>query len=247
MVRSGLRWWIGQPVAEYDKLLFPVFSSDGKRMGYPAEKDGKWFAVVDGRPGAKYDQVFRLLFSPDGKRVSYEARKGEKVDGGGGREAGRGIRRSFLPDLQPGWQEVSVYCTEGREALAVVDDQVSAGYDFVYTPRFSPDGKRVAYQATPKSEKALMVVDGQPGPEYDMVTNIVFSPDSKHLTYSAGKDRTSFMVMDGQPVAGSFGASFCCFSPDSKRTAYEAWKVMVVGWPGSERGIRRNFLPRIQP
>ena len=35
----------------------PVFGSDGKRMAYAGERDGKWFVAVDGVEGKEYDEL----------------------------------------------------------------------------------------------------------------------------------------------------------------------------------------------
>ncbi|HYL11749.1 MAG TPA: hypothetical protein VEV41_01865 [Terriglobales bacterium] len=84
----------GKAGAKYDAIGegAPIFSPDGKRVAYAAQKGAKLFVVVDGKAGAEYDTIGggTLVFSPDGKRVAYGARKGANwlvvVDGQEGAE-----------------------------------------------------------------------------------------------------------------------------------------------------------------
>jgi len=62
--------------------------------------------------------------------------------------------------------------------MAVVDGKAGAEYDGIDALIFSPDSKRMAFQAM-KGEKWLAVVDGQAGTEYDGIGTLIFSPDSK--------------------------------------------------------------------
>ena len=41
----------GQPGAEYDGIEIPVFSPDGKRVAYAAQKGDKSLVVIDSLPG----------------------------------------------------------------------------------------------------------------------------------------------------------------------------------------------------
>src|SRR5258708_40048333 len=76
----------GQSQGPYEDASRPVFSSDSRRVAYSAQKNNKWFAVVDGKPEQSYDWLNGVpglgtgpsapLFSPDGQHVAYAASKG---------------------------------------------------------------------------------------------------------------------------------------------------------------------------
>ncbi len=109
----------GQAGAEYDGIAAGsmIFSADGKRMAYVAQKGAKQMVVVDGEAGPEYDEIGKgtLIFSADGKRVAYGAQKGAKrfvvVDG----QAGPGDD-GISPPLQRRRQARGVWSPEGREA-----------------------------------------------------------------------------------------------------------------------------------
>ena len=70
------------------------------------------------------------------------------------------------------------------------------------TPVFSPDSKRVVYEAW-KGKKTFVVVDGHADAEYDGIGRgtPVFSPDSKHVVYVAINGEKQFVVVDGNADA----------------------------------------------
>ncbi|NOT31890.1 MAG: hypothetical protein HOP15_15700 [Planctomycetes bacterium] len=124
----------------------PVFSADGQRYAYAAEKSsGGWVVVVDGEtygPGGKlgpedartYRAVGRRtpLFSPDGKRVAWSA-EGEGgqmavVDGQDGRlnEIVMASTLSFSPD---GRHVVFACQREGKRRLSVDGFEIDNGWD----------------------------------------------------------------------------------------------------------------------
>ena len=125
-----------------------------------------------------------------------------------------------------------------KQWVLVVDSQASAEYDEVRGPYFSPDNKRVAYEAK-KDEKWLVVVDGQAGAEYDGIWGLKFSPDSKHVAYAAKKGEKWLVVVDGLPGAEYDGIGDLYYSHDTKRVAYtakkgEKWVVVVDEHAGAE-------------
>ena len=66
----------GKSSAEYENVAKIIsFSADHSRLGFYAQRGGKWFAVVDEREGQPFDDVGAggVIFSPDGKRFAYSA------------------------------------------------------------------------------------------------------------------------------------------------------------------------------
>ena len=47
----------GQAGPKYDGISRPIFSPDGKRVGYGAQKGAKWLVVVDGQAGPEYEWI----------------------------------------------------------------------------------------------------------------------------------------------------------------------------------------------
>jgi hypothetical protein len=68
----------GEPEAAYAAIEGLVVSGDGRSHAYAAQKEEKWFVVVNGSEGPAFDRVVTPAFSPDGKHVVYRARKDGK-------------------------------------------------------------------------------------------------------------------------------------------------------------------------
>ena len=47
----------------------PVFSADSRHVAYPAERDGKWFVVLDGREGTPWDAIEGFAIGPRAPRI----------------------------------------------------------------------------------------------------------------------------------------------------------------------------------
>ena len=217
-------------------------SPDSRRVCYKAGRPGKEYIVVDGVKGHVYDEVqpFELkhretLWSPDSKRVAYWARRGSKyfmvVDGLEGEAHDRIEYWTFSPDSRRvayvAWCGVRISRLGGAETpvsdgmSVVLDGKKGTAYDFVYHPVFSPDSRRLAYQALTDSGYRV-VVDGVAGNPYETIEWHEFSPDSRRLAYVAGRAKAEFLVVDGVEGRAYERIGSFCFSPDSKRVAYEA-------------------------
>jgi hypothetical protein len=147
----------------------------------------------------------------------------------------------------------------GYKQWVVVDgkkgkEYCKVGDNYHYRPIFSPDSKRLAYQATIESsvekmcgEKMCIVVDGKEGKEYDAVEWPVFSPDSKRIGYIAiagGKVEgrlilggKKFIVVDGNEEKQYDRVLLPVFSPDSKRLAYCASVEREEGFPRTREDL----------
>lgn len=224
-----------------------VYSPDGRRVAYVADKGGKKYVVVDGVPGEKgYDAIGFIIvvtlppytFSPDSKRVAYvgitrgERTAGNKwsvvIDGEEG-DTYSGESRSFT--FSPDSKHVA-YWANGIIFLDRVPVKGPPG-TVVTAPLFSPDSQQLVY-VVEQSGKQSVVVDGIPGKQYDRISSIAFSPDSKHLAYWGDSGNFRFMVVDGKEreryETGASHirtrtfrpASYIVFSPDSKHLAYVA-------------------------
>ena len=206
-----------------------VFSPDRKRTAYIVRRDSSMVAVVDGiEQNEYYDIGMPPLFSPDGKRVVYVATRKDDMwmvvlDGVEGKEYDR-IER--VPVFSSDSKQVLYIAREKGKAFAVANGIEKKKYNSIYSPVFSPDGKRLAYGvrgSRGSNGKSFMVLDEVEGKEYSYVARPVFSPDSKRLAYAARHRDKWTIVVDGvegkerHDMVGSI-----IFSHDSKRLAYTA-------------------------
>ena len=232
-----------------------VASRDGRHVAIVASRGSKWIVVVDGVEGPPYDALCKggPVFSRDGKRVAYLAYRQSAarlvVDGAESPVSG-GVREWSLL-FSPDGQRLMYVAGCGSNQLdcsMVVDGVVGPTHTWVGAPRFSADGKRLAYTADYGSpagplpnqqavRKYRVVVDGVAGPEFLLTGDLdaVFSPDGKRVAYAACTElhlypyRMTWMerwrvVVDGamEPEYAAIGRRSPVFSPDGKRVAYAA-------------------------
>ncbi len=188
------------------------FSGDGKRTIYAARAEGQSRVYLDGQPQAAYERIHApVAFSPDGKRHLYKGRRGDKwvvvVDG---KEMGEyDDTAKDHPVFSPDSRRVACHaCTgpwEGGEHFVVVDGVRGPSYDAIGTLSFSPDGKRMAYEAR-RGDKWRAVIDGKEGPEFDAIgsAGVVFSPDGSRYAYMAKRDGKWLTVVDGESVGATY-------------------------------------------
>lgn len=169
-------------------------SPDGEHVAYKAEKDGKYFIVLDGKKGKQYKYVSDITFSPDSKRLAYVAQVGKEefvvIDG----------------------QEGKRYSSNFASMPDNIEDLT-----------FSPDSKKVAYIAR-ESGKRFVVLDGVEGKGYNYISDVTFSPDSKSLTYIAKENDKYFIVFNNTKEELPYAISSLVISPDGKRRAYISHK-----------------------
>jgi S1-C subfamily serine protease len=225
----------GKEGPEYDQIVGPVFSPDGKRLAYAACRGSGWRVVVDGGEGKEYLQVSTPVFSPDSKRVAYLA------SGEGMRVVADGIEGKSYPFIDqlafsPDGKRLAYVATRvGKGTCVVVEGEEEGEYVFVRGLVFSPDGKRLAYEAR-KGTKMLLVVDGRVERECEVggFDHITFSPDGKRLGYRLvsvpGRWRVVVDGAEDKEYRSTGGLSWelvqasapFIFSPDGKSVAYRA-------------------------
>jgi tricorn protease len=203
------------------RVLWPSISSDGKTIVFERGY-GIWRMETDSGRASEVritlrgasagpavervrqaDQLQELALSPDGKKVAFVARgeifAASATDGG---DAVR-VTTTSAPESQPVWSPDS-------RRLAYVSERGGHGQLFVYdfgtnaetqltnaaesddTPRFSPDGKWLAFQRAGRELRALntetkqerLVAAGSfQRPPLSPDRPFVFSPDGKWLAY----------------------------------------------------------------
>jgi WD40 repeat protein len=228
-----------------------VVSPDCKGVASLNRDDSGFWVMSNGVPLKKYATVAakRPVFSPDSKRLAYVvgAPEGVKsivvVDGKEWPPVERMAQTNGLR-FSPDSKRLAVVCGEGELFFLIVDGTNGPSYQVLGAPKFSPDGQRLAYGASPRAGKYMLVVDGKAGAEYDSISDPVFSPDSKHVACVCMRDGKKMVVVDRQeqrayPEICSFphlvtpvtrgessieSGAAPWFSPDGKRLAYFAGK-----------------------
>lgn len=241
-----------------------VISPDCKRTAFANQDDSGTWVVVNDVPSKKYADLIGqpLLFSPDGSRMACVAVTPQRdksfvvVDGKEWPPVHL-VARSNSLHFSPDSKRLAFVCGEGELSFLMVDGTNGPSYQVLGAPKFSPDGQRLAYVATPRTGKHMLVVDGKAGAEYDSISDPVFSPDSKHVACVCGRDGKRMVVVDGKeqrayPEIGSFPSFSLAtpgtpgerrnesgagpwFSPDGKRLVYFA------GTPGNLRLVEEKW------
>jgi len=199
--------------------------------------------VVDGTPGPFLPDASGPTFSPDSRRFAYAATLASGMavidDGNPGPTYDQ-----VGPPLFSGDAARLLYPVSRRKRWSVVVDGVPGPEfaDLWGMPTFSPDGRRVGYQAKVSGcgllgglrHRMVAVIDGQVVGDWDELgSDVHWSPDSAHVAFSARQGRAWTIVVDGQP-----GPSFQQVGPplDRRRSAGPRRSRRRPG----ERGGRRD-------
>jgi len=220
---------------EYDKVFSfpPVFSPDGRRWGYTAQRGEKRYLVLDGQECAPAcDRIGGKgpVFSPDSRRVACYIWLGDHsyvlVDG----VVGPPFDPKGMGDLffSPDSRHVAYWGIVDGKTRVVRDQRMFDGvYDYLGSTGFgfSPDSRRLVWIGF-RGGKQFAVVDGAEGPPFDALASesgIQFSADSRHWAYGARNGEKWKAVIDGVegPWYDGLDSTGVAFGPDG-RTAYKA-------------------------
>jgi len=160
-----------------------TISQDGKRIAFVAEKDSKYFAVIDGVEEKQYGYIKNLKFSPDGQHYAYAA--------------GEGVH--FVPDSPYSGSDMTnnmFIVVDGKEGEKYDGTFVGMNVSQTYDPYFSKDGKKVTYAAI-KNGKNIIVVDDKELSEFSNQQYPQFIGDSYDLLYLASDNNKYFLVVGG--------------------------------------------------
>jgi hypothetical protein len=168
------RWRVvrdGQPVDDvicptHSSYEPPVVSANGQRVAYACAStaDGQSeqvHVVHDGARHGPYGRVWGIALSPDGRRIAY------------------GAEHVTPPPEGPSW----FYVVDGKRGRML--------FDQVFPPRFSPDGRHVAWVAL-RNRRLILFLDRQ---SYASSDDLIWAP-----TFALGKG-LSWAVIRGQRIS----------------------------------------------
>jgi TolB protein len=255
----------------------PVWSPQGNNIAFISDRRGNGYEVylmnADGsnqRPLRADSPVYAIAaaWSPDGTRLSYESDNNvyiiEATAPGGGDSTAAPVNVSAdkavgSKDSEASWSpggklvlRNSLDCGGCSDLYTVNADgsgraQLTSGPGFDATPRWSPSGDFVAYEADRGDGRALYVIDAQGiGPEVKL-SGVVGSlgaptwcPDGSRLAftssagpvYAVNTDGSGLMMLSDMP--GISSGSF--WSPDGRKVAFQnGGDVHVVSADGTSR------------
>ena len=222
------------------RAMAPVaLSADGTHVAYVIKAGEKFIVVFDGKDSAEYDQVRGLTVSSDGKHVAYAAmREGTWVIVLDGKETERYAAASGPAFSADGKHFAFCAGQDAGRVLAVVDGATRTQYVAVgqEPPVFSPDGRRVAYEARSGGGGAPRITmrdpnrpatPNEPAPSWT-------SDEGKEYDVGGGTSapRLNFLVVDERKGERCNDVRFTTFSPDGKHVAYavlfgKLWFIVV--------------------
>ena len=203
--------------SQYDMEINPVWTRDGKEILFVSNKGHIYgtggFWKMKAEPGAEAREIHyeetswkaRPDFSPDGSRMVYTSYEGRQ------------------------WQNLWVLPANGGDAFAI-----SYGNWDQTNPRWSPDGKKVAYISNFTGSTAIEVQDFPRGGIRQITA---FDPDNMKILNPAGMVRVYVEDEDGQPTSARVS-----MTDDAGRFCWQESTVHADdGYDRSERPFERHY------
>ncbi len=205
-------------LAEHSLVHTPRFSPDGRQVAYDTQPD-IWIYDIPRqiRTRLTVDGGTNPAWSPDGIRIAFASEQGIHWMPADGSSKAESLLSGDHSGTEPSWS------TDGR-FLAFTQTNLSTGRDIWVlpigdepvpfletpsaerTPRFSPDGRWIAYQSDESGSNEIYVRPF-PGPvgkwkiSADGGTEPVWSPDGKEVFYRRGRDLMVVEVETGDTLS----------------------------------------------
>jgi hypothetical protein len=198
-----------------------VFSSDGKRLAYPAERDGRWLMIIDGQPEGPWDGVAEPTFSSDGARFAYlaeiEGRWRPVVDRVRGKDY-EAIQEGSLRFSGDG-KHVAFVALTARCAAIVVDDIAGDCHEGVALLGLSDHGAAAVVREHGRFQFLNGVVLGR---AWDALGDWAETADGARAAYAALAAGRWYPVVDGEIGHDADAVRDFHFGDGDKRVAFIA-------------------------
>ena len=208
---------------------FEVWSSDdkGSHLAWILKKGGDRTAWLDGKQqGGQFDGAEFLRLSPDGAHLHFFGkRKGKWIHVLDGNETSPGYEIPTTVSLQPGGNSYAYGgCEVKKKCHLFVDGKaLPEEYEQISFPKYSSDGKRLAYFGL-RHKKWIAIVDGkETGPELEDFASRFwgFSKGGNRFYAAVTQVRAKWTYMvEDSPAIPFDTVSPIVFSDDGKHFAY---------------------------
>lgn len=188
---------------EHDASTRPLFSPDGRKVAWAAERGNQYAMMVDGNTmGLAADLHDSYAWSPDGGRLAYLEATGQ-----GWRLAPDGSVFDAISGLlrRLGSSEYATYRHRGpifkgqragRWAL-VVDDETGPWFEAIDSLTLTDDGEHMAYAAASGNGHTIVLDGRSVGLCAETEKNsLVISPDGQHVAYVSVDEGGRHLALD---------------------------------------------------
>ncbi|MGE4518090.1 MAG: hypothetical protein AB7E04_01095 [Desulfobacteraceae bacterium] len=162
---TGKHWQMvvnGEKQYKFDTLGPVTYSDSGDSYGYTGVKNEKPTIIINGKKEKEYDSSGLIKFSTDGRHYAYRAfskKKGWFVVWD--KKEGNSYFDVKQPIFSPVKNEIAYMAFKGKSVVMVKNHIEDKEYKTIGgLPKFSPDGKHLAYYASHDDKKWIMNIDG---------------------------------------------------------------------------------------